>query len=131
VLGGCGIKGTGEALTNATPSLISLPAIQRAAQLTAQSTFLPTALPTAQPSAQPTPTPIVLGPLFEEGLDIKAAPVEVPLELQIPFLKVNAPVLGVGLTSDNEMDAPKGPIGDPIWHTAFWASLAQLRLPVM
>ncbi|HEY3341839.1 MAG TPA: class F sortase, partial [Anaerolineae bacterium] len=33
---------------------------------------------------------------------------------------VNAPVLGVGLTSDNVMDAPKGPAGDPIWHTAFW-----------
>ena len=29
-------------------------------------------------------------------------------------------MLGVGLTSDNEMDAPKGPIGDPVWHTAFW-----------
>jgi sortase (surface protein transpeptidase) len=44
----------------------------------------------------------------------------VPLELQIPSLKVNAPVLGVGLTSENVMDAPKGPIGDPVWHTAFW-----------
>jgi sortase (surface protein transpeptidase) len=44
----------------------------------------------------------------------------VPFELQIPALKVNAPVFGVGLTSGNEMDAPKGPIGDPVWHTAFW-----------
>jgi sortase (surface protein transpeptidase) len=44
----------------------------------------------------------------------------VPLELQIPSLKVNAPVLGVGLTAANEMAAPKGPIGDPVWHTAFW-----------
>ncbi len=43
-----------------------------------------------------------------------------PLELQIPSLKVSAPVLGVGLTSENVMDAPKGPIGDPVWHTAFW-----------
>ncbi|HBA92871.1 MAG TPA: hypothetical protein DCZ08_14405, partial [Anaerolineaceae bacterium] len=45
---------------------------------------------------------------------------EVPLELQIPVLNVKAPVLGVGLTAENVMDAPKGPIGDPIWHTAFW-----------
>ena len=49
-----------------------------------------------------------------------AGPVEVPLELQIPSLKVDAPVLGVGLTSGNEMDAPKGEIDDPVWHTAFW-----------
>jgi sortase (surface protein transpeptidase) len=44
----------------------------------------------------------------------------VPLELLIPSLDVDAPMLGVGLTSENEMDAPKGPIGDPVWHTAFW-----------
>jgi len=46
--------------------------------------------------------------------------VDVPLELQIPSLKVNAPVMGVGLTSENVMDSPRGPIGDPVWHTAFW-----------
>jgi hypothetical protein len=112
VLGGCGIKETGVAPTKPTPSLISLQAIPRTAQ--------PTTLSTSLPIAQPTPTPIVLGPLFDVGLDIKAAPVEVPLELKIPSLKVNAPVIGVGLTSGNEMDAPKGPIGDPVWHTAFW-----------
>ncbi len=116
VLGGCGIKETGEALTEPTPSLILLPSIQRADQPTTQ----PTAQPTAPPTAQPTPTLLVLGPLFEAGLDIKAGPVEVPLELQIPSLDVNAPMLGVGLTAGNEMDAPKGPIDDPIWHTAFW-----------
>ncbi|RPI83806.1 MAG: sortase [Chloroflexi bacterium] len=116
VLGGCGIKETGVAPTKPIPSLMSLPAIQ----WTAQPTSLPIGQPTAQSTAQPTPTSIVLGPLFDLGLDIKAAPVEVPLELKIPSLKVNAPVLGVGLTSENEMDAPKGPIGDPVWHTAFW-----------
>jgi len=120
VLGGCGIKGTGEAPTKPIPSLVSLPAIQQAAQPTSLSIGQPTAQSTAQPTAQPTPTSIVLGPLFDVGLDIKAAPVEVPLELEIPALKVNAPVLGVGLNSVNEMDAPKGPIGDPVWHTAFW-----------
>lgn len=116
LLGGCGIKETGGVPTKPIPSLISLPVIQRAAQ----PTSLPIAQPTSPPTAQPTPTPIVLGPLFEAGLDIKAGPVEVPLELQIPSLDVNAPVLGVGLTSGNVMDAPKGPIGDPVWHTAFW-----------
>jgi LPXTG-site transpeptidase (sortase) family protein len=29
-------------------------------------------------------------------------------------------MLGVGLIAGNVMDAPKGPIGDPNWHTAFW-----------
>jgi Sortase domain len=120
VLGGCGIKETGEAPTKPIPSLMSLPAIQQAAQPTSLPIGQPTAQSTAQPTAQPTPTVIVLGSLFDVGLDIKAAPVEVPLELKIPSLKVNAPVLGVGLTSVNEMDAPKGPIGDPVWHTAFW-----------
>jgi hypothetical protein len=130
VLGGCGIKETGQTPDRPTPSLIEspketsnprgvpsqslslLPQDQNADQSTKQ--------PSAQPIVQPTPTPLVLGPLFDAGLDIKAGPMEVPLELQIPSLKVNAPVLGVGLTSGNEMDAPKGPIGDAVWHTAFW-----------
>lgn len=120
VLGGCGVKETGVALTKPIPSLMSLPAIQRVAQSTSLPIGQPTTQSSAQPTAQPTPTSIVLGPLFEVGLDIKAAPVEVPLELKIPTLKVNAPVLGVGLTLGNEMDAPKGEIGDPVWHTAFW-----------
>lgn len=116
VLGGCGYKETGEAPVWPTPSLISIPSDQQAEQPTTQ----PFAQPIAQPTSQPTPTAIVLGPLFDPTLDIKARPVEVPLELKIPSLDVDAPVFGVGLTSGNEMDAPKGPIGDPIWHTAFW-----------
>jgi hypothetical protein len=120
VLGGCGIKETGEAPVEPSPSLISLPSVQRADQGTARPLAQITSQTTAQPTVQPTPTELVLGPLFKAGLDIKAGPVEVPLELKIPSLKVNAPVLGVGLTSGNEMDAPKGPIGDAVWHTAFW-----------
>jgi sortase (surface protein transpeptidase) len=80
----------------------------------------PAVEPTVQLPVEPTPTRFVLGPLFDSGLDLRAGPIDVPLELQIPSLKVNAPVLGVGLTSENKMDAPKGPIGDPVWHTAFW-----------
>ena len=116
LLGGCGIKETGVAQTEPIPSLTSSPANQPAAQ----PTSLAPGQPPVQATAQLTPTPIVLGPLFDVGLDIKAAPVEVPLELKIPSLKVNAPVLGVGLNSRNEMDAPKGPIDDPVWHSAFW-----------
>jgi sortase (surface protein transpeptidase) len=76
--------------------------------------------PTVSPTAPPTPTLVEIGPLVEANLDPQAAPVDVPLELEIPALKVNAPILGVGLTAENVMDAPKGPIGDAIWHTAFW-----------
>ncbi len=120
VLGGCGIKETGEAPVQPSPSIMSLPLVQRVDQPTTQPFAQTTDQLTAQPTVQPTPTELVLGPLFDAGLDIKAGPVEVPLELKIPSLKVNAPVLGVGLTSGNEMDAPKGPIGDPVWHSAFW-----------
>jgi Sortase domain len=61
-----------------------------------------------------------LGPLTETGLDLRAGPVAVPLELRIPSLTISAPVLGVGITPQNMMDAPKGPIGDAVWQTAFW-----------
>jgi hypothetical protein len=96
VLVGCGNMKTGEALAGPLPSLTLLPPVQ------------------------PTPTLFLLGPLFEPGLDLRAGPIDVQLDLQIPSLKVDAPVLGVGLTSGNEMYAPKGPIDDPVWHTAFW-----------
>lgn len=62
----------------------------------------------------------MLEPFLGLDLDIKDGPIEVPLELQIPSLNVDAPVLGVGLTSENAMDAPRGPIDDEVWHSAFW-----------
>jgi len=104
VLAGCVNNEAGEAQLTTPPPLLELPSVP----------------PTVPPTIQPSPTLSVLGPLFESGLDLRAGPIEVPLELQIPSLKVNALVLGVGLTSDNKMDSPKGPIGDPVWHTAFW-----------
>jgi Sortase domain len=119
VLAGCGKIETGEAHPTPLPSLLLLPMVQRAAQPTL-TPLQPSVHPIDQPTVQPTATAIVLGPLFDSNLDIKAGPVDVPLELQIPSLKVNAPVLGVGITSENVMAAPKGPIGDPVWHTAFW-----------
>jgi sortase (surface protein transpeptidase) len=105
-------KETGEALVEPPPSPVLPSSTPQAIQTDAS--------PTTAPTIQPTPTPIVLGPLFAADIDIKAAPVMVPLELRIPALKVSAPVFGVGLTSENVMDAPKGPIDDPVWHTAFW-----------
>ena len=106
VLAGCGTPPTVE--TQPAPRPSALPRIQPA----------PTARPTS--TIRPTPTLFVPGPLFDPRLDLKSSPIPVPLALQIPALKVNAPVLAVGLTADNFMDAPKGPIGDPIWGTAFW-----------
>jgi hypothetical protein len=120
VLVGCGNKETGEALVKSPPYIIRLPSVQPTVQPTGQSTGQSTGQPTVQATVQPTPTPFIPGPLFYPGLDHRVGPVDVPLELQIPSLNVNAPVLGVGLTSGNAMDAPKGPIGDPVWHTAFW-----------
>ena len=88
----------------------------------ANPTIQPTiqATPTNQLRIEPTPTIFTFGPLIDKGLNLRAGPVSVPLELEIPVLNVKAPVMGVGLTADNMMDSPKGPISDPIWHTAFW-----------
>ena len=97
---GCGNKETGQAQLKPAPSPMLSIAVQ--------------------PTMQPTPSLVEIGPLIETDLDPQAAPVDVPLELEIPALKVIAPIMGVGLTAENEMDAPRGPIGDPIWHTAFW-----------
>lgn len=107
MLVGCDTSETEEVIVLPPPSLTLLPLVQR----TIQSTV--------EPTIMPTPTPIILGPDYY-NIDIKAGPIELPLELQIPSLKVKAPMLGVGLTSGNLMDAPKGLIGDPIWHKAYW-----------
>ena len=58
-------------------------------------------------------------PLVDPSLDLRAGPVDVPLELQIPSLQISAPVLGVGLTPKNVMDAPTGSASDPVWRKAF------------
>lgn len=88
----------------------------------------PTAQPTAEPKTQPfykslvwpAVRPKVPGPLIDPALDLRAGPVDVPLELRIPSVQINAPVIGVGMTAKNVMDAPKGPAADPVWQKAFW-----------
>ena len=76
--------------------------------------------PALQPLAEPQVQPSVQGPFIATGLDLRAGPVDLPLELRIPALRIYAPVLGVGITTENVMDAPKGPAGDPVWQKAFW-----------
>lgn len=109
---GCGNKETGVALVGPTPSPMHIS--------TMKPTVMQTVTPTTQPTISPTPTLFVPGPLFDVSLDIKAGPVDVPLELQIPSLNINVPVIGVGLTQWNVMDAPMGSVGSPFWHSAFW-----------
>ncbi len=77
--------------------------------------------PDVQPISARPAVPLIPGPLFNPLLDQHAGPVAVPLEVQIPALKINAPVLGVGLSETNAMASPVGmAMDDPIWQTVFW-----------
>lgn len=80
--------------------------------------------PSPQPSntqIPPTPTPeSFLGPIAHQLPDLRTGPIDVPLELEIPSLGINASIMGVGITPENVMDSPKGPANDPIWNKAFW-----------
>ena len=124
VLGGCGNDETGQAAAGQPPSFGSPPSIQPTVEPVVDSidglTVLPTVQTTSQAAVYSTPTPVVLGPLFDTGYEITEGPINLPLVLQIPSLNVNAPVMGVGLNAWNAMDAPKGPIDDRVWHSAFW-----------
>lgn len=62
----------------------------------------------------------VPAPLPDAALDLRAGPVTVPLELRLPSLSVSAPMVGVGVTPENVMDAPTGPAASPVWQQAFW-----------
>jgi Sortase domain len=59
-------------------------------------------------------------PLIDPGLDLWAGPVDLPLELRIPSLRISAPVLGVGINSKNVMDTPTGSANDSVWRKVFW-----------
>ena len=90
-----------------------------AASLTGCSAAERPAVTDALPTAVPTVLAIPAA-LTDEGLDMRAGPVAVPLELHMPSLEVSASVVGVGITPTNVMDAPMGPVGDPAWQQAFW-----------
>jgi hypothetical protein len=81
----------------------------------------PTTPVIAAPAWFPNPAPST-GPraLIEPGLGLRAGPVALPLEVQIPRLMLTAGVVGVGITDHDAMDAPMGPPGDPVWHQVFW-----------
>ena len=53
-------------------------------------------------------------------MDIHSPPIAVPIELLFPTLYRRVPVLGVGMTANNVMDAPMGPAESPVWQQAFW-----------
>lgn len=79
-----------------------------------------TASTSAHPPSRALAASAVPAPLIDPGLDLRAGPVDVPLELQVPRLRISASVLGVGLTSKNVMDAPMASANDPVWEKAFW-----------
>jgi sortase (surface protein transpeptidase) len=89
------------------------PAIPPAVELTVHR-------PLAEPTALSPVQPMITRPLTDPGLDLRAGPVDVPLELRIPSLRINAPIVGVGITAENVMDAPKGLAADPVWQKVFW-----------
>ena len=80
----------------------------------------------ALPPAVATPVPAppaalaIPAPLTDPELDLRSGPVDVPLELQLPSIGVRASVSAVGITTKDVMDAPTGPVDDPVWQQAFW-----------
>ncbi len=74
----------------------------------------------APPTTSTAPGLPVPGPLVYYGLGMRSGPVPVPLELELPTIGVHAPVLGVGMTAKDAMDAPEGRAADPVWQEAFW-----------
>jgi hypothetical protein len=86
----------------------------------------------AAPSARVTPAPAsvshppstltapVPASFTDPALDLRAGPVDTPIELELPSLAVRATVVGVGITPTDVMDAPMGPADDPVWQQAFW-----------
>jgi hypothetical protein len=116
--------GTGVAMAlrgghPATPAAAALatPALQVPA---AGATSTPAATPT--PSAAPTPSlaPGALLPRTLQPIDLHAAFAAIPLHFAAPSVGIDVPVMGVGLTAKNAVDAPEGPASSSIWDQAFW-----------
>jgi hypothetical protein len=84
----------------------------------------PSFSPSPSPTASPTPLPWVPGTALprtlQATLDLHAAYASVPLRFQAPTVGIDVPVLGVGLTSGNAVDAPKGARNSPLWDEGFW-----------
>jgi Sortase domain len=115
-------RGSTGRLTAALIAVTFLSACANAQASGGQTARHPSAAPTSATPAsaqanQPLLTP---APLFDPAIDLRAAAVAVPLELQLPSLRLTAPVLGVGLNSKNVMDTPMGSARDPVWQEVFW-----------
>ncbi len=119
-LGPCGIIPAGGGGIVTSRRIMAPITVQPTVFATVAAPVGPSARPIFQPTAQPTIQPLALGPLTRPDLDLRAGPVDVPLELRIPSLQIVAPVVGVGITAENVMDAPKGPAADPVWQKVFW-----------
>jgi Sortase domain/PT repeat len=120
LLVGCANDQAGEGQPSPLPPPFVAISVRPSVQPSLQPTLKPTIQPSLQPTVQPTVQHLIPGPLIAPNLSLQAGPVDVPLELRIPSIQVSASVAGVGLTAANVMDAPKGPISDPVWQKAFW-----------
>lgn len=98
-------------------------AVVAAHRAAATSVPLPSATPSDTPSASPTPQWTPGEPLprtLQASLDLHAASAAIPLRFTAPSVGIDVPVLGVGLTPSNAVDAPKGPASSPVWDEGFW-----------
>lgn len=87
----------------------------------------PSPTPSGSPSASlsPASTPewvagIALPRTLQASLGLYAPSAAVPLRFQAPSVGIDVAVLGVGLTSANAVDAPKGPASSAVWDEGFW-----------
>ena len=75
----------------------------------------------ARPALPPSSNQLLVqAPLVDPSVDLRAGPVEVPVELRIPSLRISAPVLAVGLNPKSVMDTPTGSANDAVWRKVFW-----------
>lgn len=72
---------------------------------------------TGPAEASPVQAPFRFAPLATGAVPLRAPPIVVPLSIRIPSLDVDAPLLGVGMTSERVMDAP---MGSTDWRKGFW-----------
>lgn len=74
------------------------------------------------PTVPPPAGPDLPHSIIPAGLDVSAGPVALPLKLVMPSIAASGRVYAVGTTRNGAMDAPMGPVGDPVWQEAFWYS---------
>jgi sortase (surface protein transpeptidase) len=98
-----------------TVALTSSHAIAARATVTSGAPPVVGLAPVIRPAALPVPAALAAA-----TLGMRAGPVALPLTLQIPSINLDIPILGVGITSQDVMDAPEGPQNDPVWQQAFW-----------